>query len=211
MPDPNNFLLPAHDIIFMLIPKAANTSTKLAILHALGIGTDAERTNHRVLEAIHRGTIRKVDRAFCRRADGALKISIVRHPLDRVLSLYHDKVAFARHRPFVSDGLALGTSLETFVQYVCNKPDSEADQHYRSQTWDLADGDGLIPDYIGLFEQLPLAWRHVQRLCRERGLMLDDLPHANKTQKNLRFTRSQIDRLAERYEQDLHLLRYAVQ
>lgn len=215
MPDPNNFLLPAHDVIFMLIPKAANTSTKMAILSALGIGKDADPVNRRLFEATNRGVMRKQTKQFCRRADGTLKITIVRHPFDRVLSLYHNKVGPSRtqdgHMAFVHEGITLGCSLDEFVDHVCAKPDTEAEQHYRSQTFDLADSDGLIPDIIGHFEQLPLAWRYIQRVCNERGLMLPELPYANPTPKTQQFTRSQIDRLAERYHDDLHLLKYAVE
>lgn len=212
MPDPNNLLLPAQQIIFMLIPKAANTSIKHSVLRALGVKADYPRLNHAVNQALQIGRVIKVSKMQAQSMVECYKLAFVRHPYERLLSLYADKLAPGRpfHERFRDYGLTPGVTMDELVDVVCSLKDRESDQHWRSQAYELFAGCQQVPNRIWKTEELPHAWREVQLVCQRRHLFLPNLPVLNATNnaRRPRLSVRQMIRLEERYADDFQLLGY---
>lgn len=181
MPDPNNIALRAHGIVFMLIPKVANTSIKIALADALGLGRDY----------IHAPD--KFDYVDTKEAKTfPYRIGFVRDPLDRLLSCYRDKV-IGNPSDRVENGLrrfgiTRNMSFLDFIEAIAVIPDEECGgvaQHFRSQVYSLADDDGtVIPTVLGRFEGLADDWQMVRDyVARFSGLQLHlpELGHYQRT------------------------------
>jgi len=70
-----------------------------------------------------------------------------------------------------------------FVERACKIPDEMADgdgKHFRSQYFDLADEDGLIPTFIGRFEKMAEDWQQVRDMAWT-GIALPVLGHLRET------------------------------
>lgn len=168
MPDPNNIALREHGIVFMLIPKVANTSVKMALADALGIDRGYIHNPNR---------FEYVDTEEAK--DFPQRIAFVRDPLDRLLSCYRDKVIGSPSARIVNGLRAFGIQPNMpfldFVETVAAIPDEKCGgvaQHFRSQAYSLCyDDDSLIPNVLVRFEELNKGWAAVQQLVQ----MLSDL------------------------------------
>ena len=100
--------------------------------------------------------------------------SIVRHPCDRMLSCWVQKVNSVD--PIFCRALGIQPKLPfaDFVQQMCQLPDQQLDLHVRPQWWYVTDGTGVnICDHIIKLENLA-----VDLLKLMPGV---SLPHKNKT------------------------------
>lgn len=207
MPDPNNLALPEHGIVFMLLPKVANTSIKRAILTAQG----------RQADNVHDPALfTYVDKAEAARYP--LRIGFVRDPLTRLASCWRDKIMDlsdgALLPGFAAIGLRAGMPFDEFVEFVAGRPDAEctsAAQHFRSQAWSLAADGSVIPNLMGRFETLADDWRRVRRAVAERGGPgLPDLPHERRSDSaSAPWTPRARAFALHRYREDVRLFGYA--
>lgn len=154
MADPNNALIARHKLVMMFICKAGNTSVKRALADALKIPNfDApERLQpHRRFDLAF-PTPNKMD-AYALRQRNYLVCGIVRHPLARLVSCYEDKVCgdklFGPLGRKYDGKFRHGMPFEAFVKAVASIPDGQADQHFRSMSWDMLTESGeLIPNRL---------------------------------------------------------------
>ena len=210
MPDPNNFILVNRGLTFMLIPKVANTSIKMSFLKACGLDVCYPQLNHVVASAVANRHVFRIATGNEISKSQDLKIAFVRHPLDRIVSCYKDKVVRRTHQAFERIGINHGISFEAFINIIKDIPDDKADQHFRSQYHDLYYNDNLIPDYVGKFETLNADWKKVQKLVSDRcNTELPDLPHVNKTPvMDIDIPLYLADRIKRRYANDYEAFGY---
>lgn len=155
VPDPNHVVLREYDTVFMLLPKVANTSIKVALLKALG--RDVPRNVHAqgVFECISKREAKRFKH----------RIAFVRDPLSRLASCYRDKIVLKTDGRFLDGlnrfGLRDRMPFLEFIECVAEIPDEDcvgAGQHFRSMSYDLCDGDEVIPNFVGRFERLAEDW-----------------------------------------------------
>ncbi|HKJ75237.1 MAG TPA: sulfotransferase family 2 domain-containing protein [Alphaproteobacteria bacterium] len=191
--------------MFLLLPKAANTSIKLAIHKAYGLPThDLHRGGY--LEYV--GT--KEARRF------PLRIAIVRDPVARFASFYRDKIAGAGDEDFLKGlrrfGLKPGMLFREAVENVALLPDracTGAGQHFRSMSWSLIDADGLVPNEIGRFESLRDGWKRIQQIVRAAGGPdLPALTHERKGAGDVAIDKRSRAFLVQRYRDDIRNFNY---
>jgi dermatan 4-sulfotransferase 1 len=214
MPDPNNIVLNDHRLAFMLIPKVANTSIKMAMLNMMGIYPKEPRgLNHYMGCRSQHGNVFHVEQKSKLATDYAdyLRIAFVRNPFDRILSCYRDKVLATHHRSFTRFGIAHGDSLRKFINIIKDVPDNHAEQHFRSQSAELIHNDNLVPDFVGRFETIDSDWHQVQSLALDQcGLILDDLPHVNKSSRfDIEMDNETRADIATRYKCDFESFGYS--
>lgn len=196
MPDPNNIVSRKHKLCFMLIPKCANTSIKLAIMSALG--KDPRVNPHAAFD-----TMRTEDIP----AD-FLTVTVLRNPVSRIQSVWKDKVRDKVHRGFrVHPEITEGMSLRAFVEAVSRIPDEDAEQHFRSQFWHLYDGSRYVPDVTARVETLKKDWKRIRRAVKiHSGLVLpSSLPRANTSEGELLWDSYLSSLVNERYATDFDM------
>lgn len=210
MPDPNNVALADHGVVFMLLPKIANTSIKRAILAGLGKRVD------NVHDPKHLDYVSK-DRA----RHFPTRIAVVRDPLTRLRSCHHDKFVAQSDGEFLPGFRRLGLAPEMdfgeFVEAVSCLPDSRcqgAGQHFRSMAYDLVEGSrpgGIIPNHIFRFERLADEWPRLRALVRRAGFELPELLPRHKgpaTPPEPPAARA-LALALQRYRDDIRLFGYA--
>jgi hypothetical protein len=151
------------------------------------------------------------------------KFAFVRNPWDRLVSFYCSNIIYLNqtdpkkqnpNKPFKLLGCDKDTDFETFVKLVFNVNDAEANVHYRSQHALIAKDKRIdLLDFIGHFEDLNADWnRLMQLLPASVSSQLSDLIlWANKSEHShysAYYTDKLRDLVAERYKDDIELLKY---
>lgn len=177
MPDPNNIILKRMKVICFCVPKCANTSIKRAFMQMLN------RTGNPHGQGQFR-TISKWTAAYKYRK--FFKFAFVRNPYDRLVSCYQNKIADPRfHYPFARFGFHANTTFREFIETIVKYPDFLADQHFRSQAYELVITDDVkepwvVPDFIGKVENIGPDWEHViKEVYKISGRRLPKLPREN--------------------------------
>ena len=105
--------------------------------------------------------------------------AFVRQPLARLYSAYADKIRDAqregRRNIFACHNLHFGMPFDEFVEKACEIDDRHIDRYLRSQSWFLADEEGLIPDLIGHLESFNADWHRL----RADSPAFGEMPHLN--------------------------------
>lgn len=217
--DPNSVVVHDKKLVLMMICKAGNTSIKRALGDALDfekLDVPARMEPHRRLD-LYLPTPNKAD-AINLRGQGYLVCSVVRHPMARLVSCWADKIEERFHRPFhrkYGDVIRAGMPFREFVQLVCSIPDGQADQHFRSMSWDLVSNEGvLIPQHIMRLEDASW-WERLRRLIFDHcGLDIGEQRTVNATSKGQGwreyFSPDLLEMAAERYAEDLERFGYDV-
>lgn len=189
----------------MCIPKAANTSLKLALMDSLGIsGSSPHHAKH--FEYTGKDEIANLD-------DSWLTISIVRNPYERLASCWADKVMgerkfFGTKHPEIKHHMPF----KNFCRVVANIPDCKADQHFRSQVHDLCVEGRLLPHIVLQMENMENGWNWIRSLVHGHcGLDLPPITHAQKTQNKASIDREDKALINIRYRQDFEMLEYQVE
>jgi hypothetical protein len=202
---PSAILLPAQKLLYVPVPKVANRSIKAALAAAAGLPfADGQEPN---FETAPLAAVPHLTDYF--------RFTFVRHPLDRLLSCYAQKIVlYARQLQMPLLFWRYGRrfwpemSFAEFVTAVAAIPDGRADRHFRSQHTFVYTGGRLAVDFVGRFEQLAQDWAQVQQ---QTGL--GPLPHFNPS-PHKPFTEMYTPMLAQlaaaRYRQDLALFAYEV-
>ena len=175
-----SIFLERFDAVYVEIPKVACTSLKVALARLLEVDLDVSGGNPHVVDFPSPPEASCVDRE--RLYPGLYAFAFVRNPWDRLVSCYRDKIrgevdGFTRFtvRPGVADCLAgfegffANMSFEEFVSAVASIPDSDADEHFRSQSTFLMTAEGNIGvDFVGRYETLEDDFK---RVCGRVGLL----------------------------------------
>jgi len=150
--------------------------------------------------------------------------AFVRHPLDRLVSCYRDKIqGEAREFTEVSEkGIAhclsgydafwAGMSFDEFVRAVASIPDDRADEHFRSQHSFVTNAKGVIAvDFIGRFETLDADFRCLaEKVGLPSGLRLPNRQAASHKVDFRTFYSQEVCALAyERYKKDFEWFSYS--
>ncbi len=216
---PKIWILPEADIGYVKITKVASSSVELALArHVSGQDTGKEPTE------LSKKDIRQCADQYAIHADlkdlssdtrPQFLFSIVRNPLARLHSSYVNKIEDVRNAGgqeniFWNHDIRLDMSFEEFIERLIEIPDHKIDRHLRSQASILCDGDKLLVDHIGHFENLNEDWQHI---ADQYGLPL--LPHKNKSSKTTApnqaspYTKKTALLVADRFKQDINALGYA--
>ncbi len=192
------------NMIYVPIAKVANRSIKAAIAERIGL-TYRNHPNEAAWRYIPLPAVAKRSDCF--------RFSIVRNPLDRLLSCYTQKIVVYRNTPnarweFWRYGNRFHGDMQfdEFVSVVAKIPDALSDIHFRSQHTFVCHRGRLVLDSLGHFETLHDDWREL----RER-FDLPALPHQNKSpHRDFRdvYTPELARLAAARYEKDVRLFGY---
>jgi len=185
-------VLGRYRAVYFAIPKVANSSFAALAVDLLQDEIepkylDPEWNTRPFRTAEGRKYLRKAGilvRSLNRQQVEYWKFAFVRHPLDRLVSCYAEKVAQKDaggnrltgkyHVNGVSRSFRArygsmffpGMSFKEFVATVSRIPEDEADKHFVSQHTFLEDRNGaMIPNFIGKLETLSEDMRYVARKC----------------------------------------------
>ena len=153
-------IFPVHHwrIVWMLPPKTASTSIRLALAAALGLPTDNVH-ELREFQGFHR------DDAIAHKEDhGYLVVGSTRHPLLRLASCWADKIPSAHfYAEFTTfDEFIPDMSFVDFVDAVAQIPDEDAEPHFRSLSFDLLHDGAIVPDLLLEQGTLGADWNRVR-------------------------------------------------
>lgn len=166
------YVLDERRLVYILIPKVASTSIKLATMDSVGGYSD-----NRDYMCIHRETAARQMYGLPMRAREYFKFAFVRNPFDRLVSCFEDKVRnvdphsgqyyfdtrynrWLIRRLFRTE-FRPSMSFDEFIALVERIPDWLADSHFKSQYSILYLRGRQIPDYIGKFENLAADWGRI--------------------------------------------------
>jgi len=217
-PEVSVYLKP-FNAVYVEIPKVACTSLKVAIAQLLGIDLGgADGDPHQVdFPSIDYNT--NPSTLF----PGYFSFAFVRNPWDRLVSCYRDKVAgevdgftYSTIRAGIADCLARfdaftpDMAFNDFVDAVASIPDTEADEHFRSQyTFIINRDDAVAVNYLGRYETLPKDLRTIQQ---RTGMPAFTLPHLQAAATQVAYSEYYNDRtrkiVAERYASDIDMFEY---
>ena len=206
VPDPNNIFFPTERIAFLCVPKAANTSLKIAICRAWGLRQAKwPGMNHWMNQlCFDRGAVRIASLATLLELSDCLRIALVRHPFARVASYIRDKV-WRNHVTAERIGVGADSSIEQIVSAILETDPQVCDHHYRAMAQLLTVGEYLIPDVVVRLEDIDSGWPQIRRaVALWCGRDLGAFPQANITGgPEILFSPSQAERLTRRYGEDL--------
>lgn len=184
----NNIVIPQLQAVFFLVPKAANSSAKAALKQHLKLPDGPDDIQRGWRTCGPDGV-----------PEGYKTVGIVRHPFDRLVSCYHQKVIGkgASRIPWRN------ISWDLFRQRVIETPDSKADHHFKSQHCGFVSNGQMRCEHVFRFEDLPEAWAEIQAIVGP----LPDLPHRNACE-HPDWRDYDCTGLAERYADDFRWFRY---
>jgi len=210
------YILDAHKLVYLSVPKAACSSIKTALAKAVGITLAPDQG----IDAIHahpawhrqKGTLDAAQ-------SGYAKFSFVRNPFDRLVSCYRDKINFTPtpQRPksiydYYLFALPTHSTFADFVERVSKIPDALADNHFKSQYALLYEDGAALVDTVGKFEQLHDDW---QPIATQYQLDPQLEPfNVSKTKPGchsdyrLYYTQPLVQLVYERYRQDVEMFGY---
>ena len=178
----HHVVLTRHRLVYSRIPKAANSSIKQAL------------ARHVDLKSKDAGGSANTDRFWFHRPEYGIDIvgarelvtrypdyfvfTFVRNPFDRLVSVYHQKIA---HRMKLPKGLgplgfSIGMDFADFIVRVSEIGDDRADRHFRGQLDMLTYRGKYLPDFTGRVESAT-DWDRLAEILRERdGFEIGPLP-----------------------------------
>ncbi|MEH6557728.1 MAG: sulfotransferase family 2 domain-containing protein [Oceanicoccus sp.] len=212
---PKIWRLASPDIGYIKITKVASSSVELMLtkhLHCTLNGNDEADIDKKLIRryadeyAIH---INPYDFSGGKRPE--FVFSFVRNPLDRLHSSYINKIVDQRetgkrHNIFWNHGITLDMPFDEFVRCMMRTPDHKIDRHLRSQASCLWDGQKIIADFVGKFENMEEDWKFI---AEKFGL--PELAHQNRSSKSESkspYTQETAMLVAERYKNDIELFGY---
>lgn len=181
---------------YIEVPKCASTSIKLALLESDGLREMFGEYPH----ACRRW--RNVPGYF----KPCIVFTFVRHPVDRLLSSWREKLQTGKAKQLGGAcPLPTTATFGEWVEWITNQKPISADPHWRPQVLILR--IEKWPDFIGNVETLTADWH---RLMNEYGL--PPLPHANPSADAQRpqITPQTLGRIAKFYAEDFQAFGYTI-
>ena len=194
-----------HKIVYVRVPKSANTSLRLAF---------------------EDGRKRKVSLARLRRKYPThLSFSFVRNPWSRLFSAWRDKIALEPindryyvdgvHHGFVKLGFPFraGMPFGEFAEFACSVEDADTEKHLKSQSYFLVHDGEVVPEFIGRVESMAEDW---DALCGRIGTEID-LSHSNRKGKRggatylKHYSPPLAKRVGDRYATDIEQFGYRLE
>lgn len=125
-------LSPDNRAVYLPIPKAANTSIRTALLPCFGATPDPAHNIHHhpaIPKRSQRETVTSLP------AD-AFVFAVVRHPADRILSTWKNKMGKGKRwfGPATRLGMLPSVSFDTFLTRLVETPKDALDSHFKPQT-----------------------------------------------------------------------------
>lgn len=214
-PPRRGILLEAYNAVYVEVAKVASSSIKIALANLLQIEVHPSGDPHRtVFPSARLDQLPRPD---------MFVFGFVRNPWSRLLSCYLDKVGgqpgeFTHNtiRPGVAnclaryDSIVAGMLFDDFVHAVAAIPDSDADEHFRSQHTFFTNGtQPVAANFVGKYETLAADFAAVARQLR---LPFSTLPHLQATQPEKPpsnyYTPALQELVAERYRVDIATFDY---
>jgi len=215
---PKIWRLRSPDIAYVKITKVASTSIELTLarhLHVTVNGGAVEDVDPALVKLYSAKYAKHLPLSEYGESERApYVVSFVRNPLDRLHSSYMDKIADVKNSGggkniFWNLDISLDMTFEEFVARVAQIPDEKIDRHLRSQSAFLWDGEKIVADFVGKFENISDDWK---KISEQHGL--PDLPHKNKSTKSTAvkaptpYTLESAKMAAKRYKHDIELFSY---
>lgn len=203
-------------VAYLRVPKVANTSVK----HALAKGLALPRlpglsvTNDAYWRKVRPEEVKLIPLTQLRfdpRFADFWSFCVVRHPVDRLVSCYRNKIVrnSSLSGPFARLGFDQNMSFEEFAHRACDISDLQADVHFVSQaalvSWSGKPMGDLVLPLVGLNAR----WSEVQQEIKRRtGVVLPGLSVKNSTKKvkqDIELTPELVALIEKRYACDLEL------
>jgi len=212
---PRVWLLEKEKIGYIRIRKVASSSISLCLTQHLTSGNNQQDAiiDKALLKATEARYSSHITHPVIRRdlKGKYFLFAFVRNPLLRAWSCYKNKVIkpgnAAKKHVLNNRGFYFGMDFTEFVDVLAKLPDKIIDRHLRSQSWDLSDEQGLLPDYIGKLETFDADW---EVISNKYGLPKP--MHHNKTGNSVKITdicpRASMEKLIVRYADDIELFGY---
>lgn len=195
MSDPNNIVLKDHRLVLMLPCKVGNTSVKAAVAEAIG---KPKKNLHRAST----WTIATKKEVAALPSDW-LVAGFTRHPYDRFLSAYQEKLLDKGEWSRVGHGSAV--SLDRVAELL----EFITDQHWRSMAADLCHGRSVVPTHIVRMDRAGNGWGVFQGVVhRHCGLSLGPLPVLNASRAKVGITDYARTLVATHYRRDFETFGY---
>lgn len=202
----NGILIPDKKLIYWYVPKCACTSLKAFFATHLKLKFSNP----------HSAPFKMISPRYAEdyRADGWTSFAIIRHPFDRLVSLYRDKIRSGYRgwgfkqgvEQFVfggKKGFHEKMSFKEFALLCFQDPFYNADYHYYPQLYQLTFDKKLVPDHIFDLGEMD----RVKDFLRGYGFDTDQIGHSNPTVREMNFREMYDAELLERarqyYEPDL--------
>lgn len=204
MPDPNNYFIEEHDIVFQMICKAANTSMKWMLIDMFV----AEKNQKKIIASHPNKKWKMLHKNEF--SNSSLVIGFCRHPLDRIISCWKDKINGPKfHQGFnkYSNFFYHQMPFDDFVQNIIKIPKEKADQHFRLQTFDL-NIDRI--DHLVRFENIENDWNTARKMIKDHcGVTYPAMYHKNGSKKqSMKISSKSIKLIEEYYKDDYKILNY---
>lgn len=181
-------------INFWNVSKCAGTSVKYALLKKADLADQIK--NIEKDKTVHNNSfIKYITRDQALYNDNQ-NVAVVRHPVDRVVSLYRDfslkrKIAI----PVVGRKVDISKidNLDYFINFYIKEGSNKDNLHLRSISWSLCNGSKILVDKIYKFE-------NIDRLFKDYNL---DFTFRNKSaEADIKLTKEQVKIIEDRYNDD---------
>lgn len=176
----NIFATPEWRVVWILPPKTASTAVRKALAGALNIpATDF----HQIAQ--FKG-LTSQDAHRLKHEEGYLCVGVVRHPLERLVSCWYEKVVC---EPFYSEFTVYDEfwptmSFAEFATAVAGIPDEDAEPHFRSLSYSLEVQGQVVADVLLEQSRMEPDWAALRERIAIRladGQALPDLTRINVT------------------------------
>lgn len=210
-------LIEKHKAIFFVISKNACTSMKAHLVHLMGMEKHEKYPNDVHIRHLYKYYY-PTEKEILGKYKSYFKYSFVRNPWSRLVSCYKNRIVLDSDEINSTKSTLLKTnpefrsdmSFEEFIDVVCEIPDSKADQHFRSQLFELTGRkDKLLVNYIGHLEKMG---DHLKQIAEYSGLPFSDFPKVNTTNKRKSYqdfyTPETIEKVRQRFKADIDFFNY---
>ena len=176
--------LPELGCNYWSIPKCGNTSIKYGCLRASGLEIETDEDD--IYASLHDlGVARYIDMTMALE-NGFFNFSVVRNPIQRALSMYHDFAYKRKGKAVGGSGefvlaweqlIASESTFSDFVSLLLQFDEADVDMHFRSYKPRLSSDDGRVIPVVFCLEDMP-RWLPMLNSKLKRSVQI---PHVNRT------------------------------